>query len=102
MAAIITLRASQLALSEPQEQRIRRHLQSLDRRLQHFPEPKAELVLSNAPPSRRVSADLRVQLGPLGKHLVSHQQSETPDHAARLAVEDVERQLERHLGALRG
>jgi hypothetical protein len=40
---------------------------------------------------RRVAADLRIELGPLGHILVSHQAAETPDQATRLTVEDVER-----------
>ena len=51
---------------------------------------------------RRVTADLRVQLGPLAAHLISHQAAESADLAARLAVEDVERQLERRLAKQRG
>jgi ribosome-associated translation inhibitor RaiA len=96
-----TLRTEQVTLSKLQEQRILHRLHALGRRLQHFPEPKAELVLRSRPTQRHIAADLRVQLGPLAAHLISHQQAETADHAARLAVEDVERQLERRLASLR-
>jgi hypothetical protein len=84
------------------ERRVRRRLASLGRRLSHRPEPRAVLVLHLREGQRRYDADLRVQLGPLGAHLVSHQRAETPDHAARLAVEDAERQLERHVADQRG
>jgi hypothetical protein len=49
-----------------------------------------------------MEVDLRVQLGPLGAHLVSHQRAGTTAHAVRLAVEDVERQLERRHADQRG
>jgi hypothetical protein len=49
-----------------------------------------------------VAVDLRLELGPLGSHLISHQAAETADRAVRLAVEDVERQLERQLAVQRG
>jgi hypothetical protein len=51
---------------------------------------------------RQVEVDLRVQLGTLGSHLISHQGAETVDRAVRLAVEDVERQLERQHAVQRG
>jgi hypothetical protein len=43
-----------------------------------------------------------VHLGVDGAELVSHQSGETAEQAARLAVEDVERQLERYAATLRG
>ena len=84
------------------ERRIRAHFESLERRLTDRPEPAAVLVLQQYPDQRRVAADLRIELGPLGPTLVSHQAAETPDRAARLAVEDAERQLERRTSEQRG
>lgn len=66
------------------------------------PEPKAVLVLTKHSAQRRVEADLRVQVGPLGSHLVSHQAAQTPDQAVHLAVTDIERQLDRQLATMRG
>jgi ribosome-associated translation inhibitor RaiA len=84
------------------ERRVRRRLASLGRRLAHHPEPRAVLRLWLRKDQRRYDADLRVRLEPLGAHLVSHQHAETPDRAARLAVEDAERQLERRVAGQRG
>jgi hypothetical protein len=66
------------------------------------PTPLAELVLTAHPMQRRVEADLRVRLTPLGAHIVSHQAAPTTDQAVRLAVEDVERDLERKHAEQRG
>lgn len=102
MALNTTLTLKNLVLDKTEERRIRRHLEQLERRLVHHPDPEATLVLESFPARRQVEVDLRVQLGPLGSHLISHQVAETPDHAVRLAVEDVERQLERRLAQQRG
>jgi ribosome-associated translation inhibitor RaiA len=91
-----------VTLSARQERRIERHLHHLERRLEHQPEPVVTMILSRQGPERYVIADLRVQLGHLGEHLVSHERGETADGAARLAVEDVERQIERIQGVRGG
>jgi ribosome-associated translation inhibitor RaiA len=91
-----------LALAATEQRRIEQHLRSLERRLVKRPDPTAVLVLRDFAMQRRVEADLRVQLGPLGGHLVSHQSAESPDQAVRLAVEDVQRQLERQTARQRG
>jgi hypothetical protein len=49
-----------------------------------------------------VSASLRLQLGPLGPTLASVQHAQTPDRAARLAIQAIERQLERMVAGQRG
>jgi hypothetical protein len=91
------------ALTAVEQQRIEAHLASLDRQLlAHRPDPRAVLVLRRHAAQRQIEANLQVQLGPLGAHVVSHQTAETADRAARLAVADVERQLERRLGSQRG
>lgn len=91
-----------ITLEATEERRISHHLETLGRRLVHRPEPIAVLALTGRTGPRRVEADLRVELGPLGMHLISHQHAETADHAVRLAVEDVERQLERQTSQQRG
>ncbi len=102
MALHITLNTDGLALSEQEESDVRRRLQHLERRLAHHPEPAAVLALHHSRMQRRFQADLRIELGPLGAHLVSHQGAETLEHVVRLAVEDVERQLERLHAGQRG
>ena len=91
-----------LTLSPTDERRIEHRLEVLARRLAKRPAPTAVLTLTYLEDRRVVEADLRVQLGPLGAHLVAHEAAATPDHAARLAVEQVERQLERQVAAQRG
>jgi ribosome-associated translation inhibitor RaiA len=89
-------------LPEVDQRRMRSHLRNLERRLKHRPEPAAVLVLRQHTDQRRVEADLRIELGPLGPTLVSHQAAETPDLAIKRAVEDVERELERQVSEQHG
>jgi hypothetical protein len=84
------------------EQRIEHQLDALEQRLMHHPAPIAELVLTGHAMQRRVQADLRIQLSPLGAHVVSHQSAPSTDQAVRLAVEDVERALEHKHADQRG
>jgi ribosome-associated translation inhibitor RaiA len=102
MALEVQLHTGDLELGEDQERRIRHQLEMLGERLTHFSEPTAYLTLRDHPQQRRVTVDLRAILGPRGNELVSHQAAETAEHAVRLAIEDVERQLERFLADLRG
>ncbi len=102
MALTTRLNLRDLALSSIDEQRIHRQIDTLGRRLMHYPDPVVDLTLLEFPAPRRYSVDLRVQLGPLGSHLISHQSAETVDRAVHLAVRDVERQLERHQAKQRG
>jgi ribosome-associated translation inhibitor RaiA len=98
----ITLETHDCPLGPDEERHIRHHLERLGQRLTHFPEPLASVHLKRHELQRQVEVDLRVELGPLGAHLISHQSAETAVHAVRLAVEDVERQLERRLAKQRG
>lgn len=91
-----------IELTEAEDRRIQHQLEVLERRLEHHPEPSASLRLTGHPAQRQVEADLRVQLSPLGPHLVSRRAAETVDRALHLAVEDVERQLERRHAKQRG
>ena len=84
------------------EQHIRSKLQGLERRLVNHPEPQAIVSISDHPMQRLVDVGLRVQLGPFGPTLVSHESGPTVDAAIGQAVRDVERQLERHHGKQRG
>ena len=102
MALEITLETHDNPLGPDEERHIRHHLERLGERLSHFPQPIATVVLKRHPMQREVEVALRVELGPLGEHLISHQAAETAFHAVRLAVEDVERQLERRLAKQRG
>jgi ribosome-associated translation inhibitor RaiA len=103
MALEIKMTLNGLTLTELQERRIRRHLARLDRHyLARRPEPKAALVFRRHESQRRIELNMQVQLGPLGGHVVSHQTAETPEHAVRLAVDDIERQLERLRASLQG
>ncbi|MCC7106469.1 MAG: hypothetical protein IT307_15130 [Chloroflexi bacterium] len=98
----IKIQVRGFALEENEERRIRHHLTVLERRLVHRPDPAAVLALQRFRDRGQVEADLRLQVGPLGQHLISRQSAATPDQAARLAVADVERQLERKVANQRG
>src|SRR5579871_4133602 len=91
-----------LSLSAPEEAQIRRRFVGLERRLQNHPEPKAIVTLGHSIPQRRFSVDLRVELGPLGPQLISHESAPTLLAAVRMTVSDVERQLERRHAEQRG
>lgn len=102
MALETIIRTSGVSLSSSDERRVQHRLDALERRLIHHPDPKASLMLTRHREQRQVEVDLRVELGPLGSHLISHQGAETVDRAVHLAIEDVERQLERKHAAQRG
>jgi ribosome-associated translation inhibitor RaiA len=102
MTLATNVRAHGITLTDAERQRIDHHLAAIEKRLQHRPEPSATLVLEEHRSRRVIEANLRIQLGPLGDHVVSHQNAETVDKAVRLAVEDVERQIERRSATQRG
>ena len=102
MTLNVTLETKRCALSEIAERRIRHRFAALGHRLAHFPDPRAVAVLEDHPQQRRVTAGVRVALGPHAGHLISHQAGATADQAIRLAVQDVLRQLERRLATQRG
>ena len=81
---------------------IEHQVEGLGRRVKHYPEPRLHLVLSRHWQPQRGVAELRLQLGPLGPSLVSHQQAPSLDRAVKAAIDDLERQLERHLAKQRG
>ena len=102
MALKQTVATRRCPLSATEQGRIDRQFEKLARRLVHHSEPVATLVLEGYEAQRRVTADLRLEFGHRASTLVSHQSAETADLAVRLAVEDVERQLERRLAKQRG
>lgn len=91
-----------LALNDLETRRIRRHLDRLANRLANWSDPIVTLLLwpREGPPG--VTARVRVRFGHLGGHLVSQESGDSADQAARGALEQVIRQLERHLADLRG
>ena len=95
MAVTFRLSRVGILLSPAEEHRVRRHLSGLGRRLGHRPDPVVTLTVTGQARRQEVTAALRVNLGPLGPTLNSSQVAKTPDHATRLAVEAIERQLER-------
>lgn len=101
MTMNIELHHRNCSLSQAQEARIMHQLDALGGKMNQFPEPTANLRLEQHDMQRRVTADLRLQMGPGGQHLISHQAAETADRAALLAIQDVERQLERELSHMR-
>lgn len=102
MTLTTTITTRGFRLREVDDRRIRHQVGSLRRRLVHQAAPQAILALEWRESERRVTANLRVQLGPLGTLLISTRDGESAAHAARLAIADVERQLERRLAHERG
>jgi ribosome-associated translation inhibitor RaiA len=98
----VQLHTGDVRLGDEQERRIRHHLETIEKRLANFQEPVAKVTLRAHEAQRRITVDLQIVTSPKTEELISHQQAETPEHAVRLAVEDVERQLERRYSALRG
>lgn len=96
------IESNDVKLSAVSERRIDHQLDALGKRLKLRPSPAATLVLRHSGPANDALAELRVHLGPRGRLLVSTRTAPTPEAATRLAVEDVERQLERQLARQRG
>jgi ribosome-associated translation inhibitor RaiA len=89
-------------LSDDTRRRIRRHLDGIERRLTKFHNHDLTLTVKERPTERRFTADALLALGVDGVELVGHTAAETPEAAARSAIEDIERQLERYVATLRG
>jgi hypothetical protein len=98
----VELHTPKTELSQDSEKRIQRHVAGLERRLINFPTALISLTVRDRATERRHTVDLRVNLGVDGDVLVSHQSGDSAEHATRLAVEDVQRQLERYVSGLRG
>jgi ribosome-associated translation inhibitor RaiA len=91
-----------LAVSADEEARLRAKLRGLERRVRQEPAPAAIVTITQHPAQRRFDVSFRLELGPLGPTLISHNWAETVDLAVERAVDDVERELERHLAKQRG
>lgn len=98
----VELNTPRTELNPESEKRILRHIAGLERRLVNFQNPLITITIKDRPTERRHTADVRVQLGVDGVELVSHQSGEAAEYAAKLAIEDIERQLERYVATLRG
>ena len=98
----IELNTPKTLISPEAEKRIQRHLSGLEKRLTNFHNSNVHLTIKDKPTERRYTADAVVALGVDGVELASHHAGESAEHAARLAIEDIERQLERHVSTLRG
>ena len=102
MTLTITLERHGVPLTAAQERRVHRHLTTLGRRLERRPEPIAVLSFAGPNGQHEIEASLRVQLGPLGPTLTGSQAASTPDRAAHLAIQSIERRLERLVAGQRG
>lgn len=102
MALNTEYRVRGFKLTRLEEERIDRQVKSLEKRVANFPDPRLELVFDEQANPRVVRVDLRLALGPLGGHLVSHQEGPSADVAGKAAIGDVKRQLERRLANQRG
>jgi len=102
MALTIIIKSQNLTLSATDEAGLRHQLEALEHRLVHHPSPMVEIGLTQLEGPLRFEVDFRLQLGPLGAHLISHQSAASIHRAARLAIDDVERQLEREHAKQRG
>lgn len=98
----IELNTPKTHLSPESEHRIQRHLDSLERRLAKFPTANVLVTIKDKSTERRFTVDILTALGVDGVELISHQSGESAEQAAKLAVEDIERQLERYVSTLKG
>jgi ribosome-associated translation inhibitor RaiA len=81
--------------NELEARRIRRQFHALGQRVATAPDPVATLLLTELTSRRDVEAKLRLRVGHLGGHPVSKAMAGSADHAVRLAIEKLERQLVR-------
>ncbi len=102
MTLSIQLSVDGTKLDEEAEAKIQRMLEHFGRRVSHYSEPKAVARFQSHGDQRTTEVDLRIELGSHAGELISHQSAPTADRAARLAIEDLERQLERRLSTQRG
>jgi hypothetical protein len=95
MTTSIQIETHRFILDDHEARRINRRLARLGARLADHPIARALLVLRQRRDRRGFTADLRVQLGPLGPHLLGHRDAPLAVTAAVRAVGAVERQLGR-------
>ena len=91
-----------LTLSKLEEERIQRQVASFEKRIANFPDPRLELAFDEQTSPKTIKVDMRLALGPLGGHLVSHQEGPSADTATKSAFDDLKKQLERRLANQRG
>ena len=89
-------------LTEVQQKRIDRSLESIGKRLSNFTNPTVELTLATSQQPGSVDANVRVVLGVRDTTLRSTETSRTADHAVKLACDDIKKQLEKTVAELRG
>lgn len=102
MALNTEFRMRGLTLSRLEEERIQRQVKSLEKRIEQFPDPRLEIAFDEQMSPHLVKVDMRLALGPLGGHIVSHQEGPSADTATKAAFADLKRQLERRLANQRG
>lgn len=100
VSPMITNRTGEL--SEAEQKRIDRSLESLAKRLANFSNPTIDLTLTGAQQNGLVDATLRVVLGVRDTTLRSTETARTADHAVKLACDDIKKQLEKAVADLRG
>lgn len=89
-------------LTEVEQKRIDRSLESIAKRLANFNNPAIDLLLASSQQPSSVDATLRVVLGVRDTTLRSTETARTADHAVKLACDDIKRQLEKTVADLRG
>jgi len=89
-------------LTDVEQKRIDRSLDSVAKRLEKFTSPQIELTLEKAKQAGSVDATIKVVLGVRDTTLRSTETSRTADHAVKLACDDIKKQLERTVAELRG
>lgn len=102
MAVGVLLETHDCPLSPDEERHIRHHLERLGDRLDRLSEPLATVVVTRHERQRQIDVALRLELGPLGEQLTSHQVAGSAPQAVRLAVADVQRQLAHRLAGTWG
>lgn len=102
MALNVQYHAHDVTIDPETKARFERLFANLDKRLVHISEPQATARIREVGNPREFSIDLRVELGSHAGELISHKSAPSADHAMRLAIGDIERQLERRLSVQRG
>lgn len=89
-------------LTEVEQKRIDHSLEAIGKRLANFTNPSIDLTLAKATQAGSIDATIRVVLGVRDTTLRSTETSRTPDHAVKLACDDIKKQLEKTVAELRG
>ncbi len=89
-------------LTDVEQKRIDRSLETIGKRLANFNNPSVDLTLGKATQAGSIDATVRVVLGVRDITLRSTETSRTADHAVKLACDDIKKQLEKAVAELRG